>query len=626
MLLQRVLYPSDDTCACSEMYYHRTGNEVAYDGFFNLFDLRRWKKYTVVRDIHLCLTLQGACRVRIYTEKGEETCRTYPGREEPAYACSLPLPENTDAAYCWFSVEMLSEGAKLCRAAYESSASPCHAVHLAADICTYRREAYVRNNIQLLCSQLVDPADSPLRGKLDVYVIDNGQTLAENEFASPCVHLFRNKNTGGTGGFTRGILEIHREKKATGATHVIMLDDDAVIEPEAFVRTYALLSYIREEYEKACIGGMMLDLENRHLLVEAGAFCDDGKIMQTGKGLDLRSREALERLEGTGEDAYAGWWFACYPLTVARPDNLPLPFFLHYDDIEYGLRNQNGCIFLNGICIWHQNGDFRQPEANLYYDVRNRLITNALHNPPDLKQKDLDFIRDSILYNAMRFRYSSADLVLSAVTDFCRGPAFLAGHDAEDINAAVRDKVSAFRPVEELDLTEAEKNRMQEYIRRCLEGKAYAPQVGNAGYRMTCNGWVLPAGRNRKNIPCNLYHADQRELYRAKTAVLVDPYLQKGYLGEKDYQKMAHCVLCYVKAVGLLKRNYAKVSAAWRKHAHDLQSEAFWHRYLIKFSKQMNKGGNQHENHDVTKSTVSGTGTAADALGAVLPERAAGSR
>ncbi len=235
---------------------------------------------------------------------------------------------------------------------------------------------------------------------------------------------------------------------------------------------------------------------------------------------------------------------------------------------------------LNGICIWHQDGDYRQPESNLYYDVRNRLITNSLHNTPGLKEKDLAFIRDSILYNAMRFRYSTADLVLSAVMDFCRGPAFLVRHDAEEINMSVKDKASAFRNLEELDLTETEKNRIQEYIWKCLQGEGYMPKIGKKGYLMTCNGWLIPACKKRRNVPYNIYHSDQRELYRAKTAVLVDPYLKRGYVGVKSYRNMAHCIMCYMKAVVLLRRNYAHASAAWKKHAAYLQSEAFWRRYL----------------------------------------------
>ena len=37
-------------------------------------------------------------------------------------------------------------------------------------------------------------------------------------------------------------------------------------------------------------------------------------------------------------------------LNLVRPDNLPIPLFLHHDDIEFGIRNQKaGIVFLNGL-------------------------------------------------------------------------------------------------------------------------------------------------------------------------------------------------------------------------------------------------------------------------------------
>ena len=37
---------------------------------------------------------------------------------------------------------------------------------------------------------------------------------------------------------------------------------------------------------------------------------------------------------------YSGWWCCCYSLNMVRNDNLPLPLFIHRDDIEYEVRNK----------------------------------------------------------------------------------------------------------------------------------------------------------------------------------------------------------------------------------------------------------------------------------------------
>ena len=56
----------------------------------------------------------------------------------------------------------------------------------------------------------------------------------------------------------------------------------------------------------------------------------------------------------------------------------PLPFFIHRDDKEYGLRANGQFIFLNGITIWHEAFENKLPGFLEYYDVRNLAITNAI--------------------------------------------------------------------------------------------------------------------------------------------------------------------------------------------------------------------------------------------------------
>ena len=58
--------------------------------------------------------------------------------------------------------------------------------------------------------------------------------------------------------------------------------------------------------------------------------------------------------------------------------NRPLPFFLHCDDVEYGLRHGGTPIILNGIQVWHETYEYRQSPVTAYYDTRNTLIVNAM--------------------------------------------------------------------------------------------------------------------------------------------------------------------------------------------------------------------------------------------------------
>ena len=49
------------------------------------------------------------------------------------------------------------------------------------------------------------------RDKLEVFIIDNGQTLGE--FEHPSIHTLPNKNAGGSGGFARGIIEVLKQQR-----------------------------------------------------------------------------------------------------------------------------------------------------------------------------------------------------------------------------------------------------------------------------------------------------------------------------------------------------------------------------------------------------------------------------
>lgn len=95
-------------------------------------------------------------------------------------------------------------------------------VNLALNICTYKREHNLKNNLEVLKnSEFFNPDNPHYYNKLHIFVIDNASELVLEDF--PNLHFFHNSNTGGSGGFQRGIEEI---RKISGFTHVIFMDDD----------------------------------------------------------------------------------------------------------------------------------------------------------------------------------------------------------------------------------------------------------------------------------------------------------------------------------------------------------------------------------------------------------------
>ena len=68
-----------------------------------------------------------------------------------------------------------------------------------------------------------------------------------------------NKNAGGAGGFTRTIIETKKQEEENGLTHILLMDDDVVMQPESIYRTYKILTLLKEEYKDAFIGGECLE-------------------------------------------------------------------------------------------------------------------------------------------------------------------------------------------------------------------------------------------------------------------------------------------------------------------------------------------------------------------------------
>ena len=59
-----------------------------------------------------------------------------------------------------------------------------------------------------------------------------------------------------------------------------------------------------------------------------------------------------------------------------QQDNDVLPFFIHCDDVEYGLRCGRKPIIIEGVQVWHETYDKRMTPLMQYYDTRNPLFDN----------------------------------------------------------------------------------------------------------------------------------------------------------------------------------------------------------------------------------------------------------
>ena len=595
IILQNVLQP--DELREKALCLHENGAEILYNGYFNVFSLKKWLYYTELKNVALRLHARGRFRIGLYSERGrlfsytEETDEEkqefiFPFLKDRCLLNEKEPDEEEKPAVLWLGWTPLSPDAMLLNAAWITEDMPEQKVRLAVDVCTYRREECVRQLTEKILCNLSD------NDSLEIFISDNGGTLCcsadtvsgSDVFLDRRVHLFSNLNVGGSGGFTRGLIEVMDRNRQAGAgfTHVIFADDDAVPEPDAFVRTRAMLSFVKKEYRGACVGGALLDNRSPWLQNEAGALYDHGTSVPLGKGVDLRRLDNVLKNEKIYKADYAGWWYACYPLETIEKIGLPLPLFIHFDDIEYGLRSGEEILYLNGICTWHGSFDERYAQDNTYYSLRNRFITNALREHASDYRKEAALCRNEIVFGLLRYQYTSAELVLAAVEDFCRGPEYLKLLDPEKKHAKIRNMADHFVPLKELGRSLEEIQRMEEYASAVRKGSHAGVHIGMKTYRRTLNGWLLPAKRSRKLCCYSVYRTDMRELYRQKEAALIDVYGCKGIKVKKSYRKALRCLYVLLKVSVLLKRDYKKAAEAYRKEEKLLESETFWRTEVLK--------------------------------------------
>ena len=301
MILQSIGWP--DRIEDRELFYRSEGSvelepkagafhlkdcPVRFDTYFNAFSLRKWKKYTRLERVTLALEVKGSVEVSLLCHNLEGEDDLHPTDKDlpevnaltatvysQTFQCddytavALEYPEEClDALALSFVVSPMSPEASIRGIAYQTEAD-AQPVNLALAICTYKREDYVIANMEMLRRDVFDNPVSPLSGHVRVYIADNGQTLDASRFEGLPVTVYPNKNSGGSGGFSRAAIEaIHDEDYS--ATHVILMDDDISFNVWALERNHSFLSLIKPEYAQNLIGGSMLNGGHRHWLYTAG--------------------------------------------------------------------------------------------------------------------------------------------------------------------------------------------------------------------------------------------------------------------------------------------------------------------------------------------------------------------
>ena len=261
----------------------------------------------------------------------------------------------------------LSDDATFHSGEYSALFSTIHEVKLGLTICTFKREKYLLPNLERL-KTLTDKNDN-----ISVMVIDNGHTL--QEIKTDSLQIIHNANFGGAGGFTRGLIEQVNQGQNT---HIVLMDDDIIIELSSIERLYEILRHLKTEHQDKFFGGAMLRLEEP-LIQNANTEHWNGIWLTSfGNSFDLSQKNVLCQNENPPkrDDVYNAWWFCCIPVEVVKHIGYPLPIFLKFDDVEYSIRNKQEIMTMNGVGVWHMAFETKSNYVTDYFVDRNAFLIN----------------------------------------------------------------------------------------------------------------------------------------------------------------------------------------------------------------------------------------------------------
>lgn len=335
--------------------------------YFNSISIKKWRQYTTIQQVVLELNVKGSFEltVSMYSPAGEQIL-VQEKINGPIYRKTWHIDE-LSGDIAGFSLRALEDGVQCCGGAYYGEFAQWQEQKIGIGICTFKREEYVFRTLRALEQfKVTNPW-------LQVLVVDNGRTL--KEYDKDGIRIIHNRNFGGSGGFTRAMIEYVDKDQVE---YVLLMDDDIVLEPSALERSHSLLCGLKEEYKDSFLSGAMLTMEKPVIQHENTAYWSKFISEVVNKGLDLSAIDNLVKNESTKkhQNQYAGWWYCCIPLERIKKIGYPLPVFIKSDDMEYGIRNRHELLTLNGIGVWHETFSKKMSQTIRFFSDRNSFILN----------------------------------------------------------------------------------------------------------------------------------------------------------------------------------------------------------------------------------------------------------
>lgn len=595
--IQNIIFPIETKHQdCKGLFYHGDGcldreekalhlgkgQNVDFTTYLNGCSSRKWKKYTKAKGFSLYLDVQGVLQICLtgYTKdvqinRTEDQIKKY--YLDSRQVIHLQFSDNEEQII-GFEISAI-EDSVIYGGYYtvETDESELNEVRLCLATTTYKKEKFIKKNLECLRQEIIN-SEFEIRDNLYIHVVDNGRTLSSKDVCGEHIYLHPNSNSGGSGGYARGMIEsLNQTPKAT---HVLLMDDDVLVLPESVFRTFRLLRLMKEEYKTHFISGAMLYYEEPNRQHE-----DIGTVTKDAVYETLKPRFDHNYLEANLDNEadfaeknsqYAAWWYCCIPAEVIEKNGLPLPLFIRWDDSEYSSRCKAKFITMNGICIWHMGFTKKYNSVlDLYQQCRNFLIGRASSNV--FQDTDpYNRIFKAFRVEMLKFNYDGAELVLRAFQDFLKGPEFLKANRGEEIikrNSKLNEKLIPLNQVEGCDIQDVW-SCFSDPPRKFLDKWLF---------RLTYNGQRFwPTALCKKDVAYISfdYAYQPQKMSMHNKLIAINPFDNTGNIRKLDKVRYRKLSGRFKQATAYYEKHKEEIEAAYRDAMPYLTSEKFWREYL----------------------------------------------
>ena len=408
------------------------------DTYFNIFHYTRWNNLTGYNKFSLHVICRGKGTLFLYGQDAYSKDRYL-----PVLIASYPV-DNIDKVQQWdiningyydFFFFAWKDGID-CQLNIEKAYYSLPNINFKRDIniaiisTTYHRIDDINNLIHTYSSACRHY--SYFNTNSHLFIINNECEDKDilSRYTQKNITVVNNKeNFGGSGGFSQGArLAVERG----GFTHVIFMDDDALIHEESWFRTVALLRCLRDELCDHPVSGSMFTREqptychatievlNKYLrrrCLSGAVFLDTSEACREFLTAAHNTCRQLRCSEGQVPYPYAAWWYCLFPIDTFARHGYPAPYFFRGDDMEFALRIKKTPLFLNGICVWHPAFESKASPLREYLNLRNYALRCTAHMKGWRYQLIKTFFRKMTRCFAAN-DYERAALTLLAIKDF----------------------------------------------------------------------------------------------------------------------------------------------------------------------------------------------------------------